>query len=250
MKPSAVFYFAALVLMLLFSGYLLVNQELPAKSNTWFISSGACVLCHSTSDFASRDSQGNDVSPIARWRSTMLANASKDPFWKAINDSDYLSGLGVESVLYAFPIPKAGNAAKVKVLLHYETAPESWMHELFEYAEMDEDIGRFKNMYDNANRTPVRIATDSISLTTTSTPEIQKEKYRIYPNPTSGKIYIDGVAKDCTYSVFNTGGLLVKKGFINRNESDIALNLPSGNYHLVLHFPDGKKISHSIMLKN
>ena len=616
MKPSAVFYFAALVLMLLFSGYLLVNQELPAKSNTWFISSGACVLCHSTSDFASRDSQGNDVSPIARWRSTMLANASKDPFWKAkvkhegivnpshsdalenvctrchapmgmlnafltsgdfytlehlkndelgkdgisctvchqindfssplfsgnfginadkeiygpyespivnqmfmntgytpvysekinesrlcgschslftnsvdengeftgetfveqalyhewensiygeqniscqschlprinepikissrpgfapgrepfgihdltganvfmlnllkenhkelelhsgeeflaetinrtkklltestidlsieeihrendsvyvqvllknkaghkfptgfpsrrayleclivqdsdtlfhsgkngttalingdddhfephyeiinnenqvqiyefvmgntdgevttvlekayvplkdnrivpegfssshlnydtvkvvgkaINDSDYLSGLGVESVLYAFPIPKAGNAAKVKVLLHYETVPESWMHELFEYAKMDEDIGRFKNMYDNANRTPVRIATDSISLTTTSTPEIQKEKYRIYPNPTSGKIYIDGVAKDCTYSVFNTGGLLVKKGFINRNESDIALNLPSGNYQLVLHFPDGKKISHSIMLKN
>ncbi|MCA1759759.1 MAG: hypothetical protein LC658_08305, partial [Bacteroidales bacterium] len=83
MKLPAVFYFAALVLMLLFSGYLVVNQELPAKSNTWFTSSGACVLCHSTSDFASRDSQGNDVSPVARWRSTMLANSSKDPFWKA-----------------------------------------------------------------------------------------------------------------------------------------------------------------------
>jgi cytochrome c553 len=40
-------------------------------------------MCHSTNDFALRDSQGNDVSPVARWRSTMLANSAKDPFWKA-----------------------------------------------------------------------------------------------------------------------------------------------------------------------
>ncbi|HDR50701.1 MAG TPA: T9SS type A sorting domain-containing protein, partial [Mariniphaga anaerophila] len=169
---------------------------------------------------------------------------------QAVKDVDYFSGLGVESIVYAFPIPKTGNAAKVKVLLHYETAPESWLHELFEDAEKDEDIQRFKNMYYNTDRTPILITSDSLRLTASSTPEIQKEKYRIYPNPTSGKIYIDGVAEDCTYSVFNTGGLQVKKGFINRGESYIALNLPSGNYLLVLHLPDGEQISHSFILKN
>ncbi|WP_372948040.1 T9SS type A sorting domain-containing protein [Mariniphaga sp.] len=169
---------------------------------------------------------------------------------KATIDSDYFSGLGMESIIYAFPISKVGNAADVKFLLHYETAPESWMHELFEHAETDEDIHRFKNMYYNTNRSPMLIASDSMQLTATSTPEIQKEKYRIYPNPTSGKIHIEGIADNCTYSVFNTLGLLVKKGFIERNESGIALNLPSGNYLLVLHLADGKQFSHSIILSN
>jgi hypothetical protein len=169
---------------------------------------------------------------------------------KAGYDSDYFSGLGVESVLYAFPIPKADNSSNVKVSLHYETAPESWMYELFENAEMDEDIHRFKTMYYNTDRSPILIASDLIQLTATSTPEIQKENYRVYPNPSSGKIYIEGLTTDGTYSVFNTGGLLVKKGFINRNKSDIDLELPSGNYILRIDSSTGLQISHSIILKN
>ncbi len=58
-------------------------HQLPVDSNHWFTASGGCVLCHSTSTYSMLDSEGNDVSPIARWRGTMLANASKDPFWKA-----------------------------------------------------------------------------------------------------------------------------------------------------------------------
>lgn len=168
---------------------------------------------------------------------------------QAVNDADYFSGMGLESIIYALPKFNVGNAAKVKVSLHYETAPESWLHELFEYAEMDEDIQRFKSMYYNANRTPVLIASDSLQITATSTSEIQKEKYRIFPNPSGGKIYIEGVIADGTYSVFNAGGLLVKKGFINRNKSNIDLDLPSGNYFLVFQLPDGQKISHSLILK-
>jgi hypothetical protein len=169
---------------------------------------------------------------------------------KAANDPDYFTGLGVESIVYAFPIPKTGNSAQFKVLLHYETVPESWLHELFEHAETDEDIQRFKNMYYNTDRLPILIASDSMQLTVTSTPEIQKEKYRIYPNPASGKIYIDGIAKNCTYSVFNTGGMLVKKGFITSKETAIDFALPSGKYVLVLHLSDGEQKSHSFILKN
>ena len=83
MKRSAVLFFAAIVIVFISAGYIFLNQELPASSNDWFSASGLCVLCHSTSDFALRDSKGIDVSPVSRWRSTMLANSSKDPFWKA-----------------------------------------------------------------------------------------------------------------------------------------------------------------------
>ena len=65
------------------TSYLMYIQQLPVKTNTWFSGSGVCETCHSTNIKALRDSQGNDVSPVSHWRSTMLANASKDPFWKA-----------------------------------------------------------------------------------------------------------------------------------------------------------------------
>lgn len=71
------------LLVVIISATLIQLPELPHTSNSWFSSSGVCVLCHSTSTYSMLDSQGNDVSPIARWRGTMLANASKDPFWRA-----------------------------------------------------------------------------------------------------------------------------------------------------------------------
>ncbi len=44
-----------------------------------FSGSGICAVCHSSL----RDSDGTDVSIDAQWRSTMMANAAKDPFWQA-----------------------------------------------------------------------------------------------------------------------------------------------------------------------
>jgi mono/diheme cytochrome c family protein len=44
-----------------------------------FAGSGNCATCHS--DLT--DTNGNDVSIDSHWRSTMMANAAKDPFWQA-----------------------------------------------------------------------------------------------------------------------------------------------------------------------
>jgi hypothetical protein len=44
-----------------------------------FSGSGICALCHSSLT----DEAGNDVSNDAHWRSTMMANAAKDPLWQA-----------------------------------------------------------------------------------------------------------------------------------------------------------------------
>ena len=63
-------------------------QELPTETNTLFSGSGNCVLCHGDpgqfpSSDANTDISGNDVSPVSLWRATMMANAAKDPFWRA-----------------------------------------------------------------------------------------------------------------------------------------------------------------------
>ena len=44
-----------------------------------FSGSGICAMCHSSLT----DEVGNDVSNDAHWRSTMMANAAKDPLWQA-----------------------------------------------------------------------------------------------------------------------------------------------------------------------
>ena len=49
-----------------------------------FTGSANCALCHTSLS----DAAGNDVSIDTHWRSTMMANAAKDPFWQAMVASE------------------------------------------------------------------------------------------------------------------------------------------------------------------
>lgn len=55
------------------------KNELPYGFNSLFAGSGECGLCHSSMV----NNQGESVSIINDWRSSMMANAAKDPFWRA-----------------------------------------------------------------------------------------------------------------------------------------------------------------------
>ncbi len=56
-------------------------------NNTYFMASGNCYGCHGIdtmgSVWANHDAQGRDVNVPDAWRSTMMANAARDPFFKA-----------------------------------------------------------------------------------------------------------------------------------------------------------------------
>lgn len=51
----------------------------PNAYNDYFAGAGACMLCHNSMT----DGQGNSIAIINDWRSTMMANSARDPFWKA-----------------------------------------------------------------------------------------------------------------------------------------------------------------------
>jgi len=59
--------------------------ELPLTDNGYFMASGNCDGCHGYDEtaHANVDGEGNDISPITMWRGGMMANAAKDPLWKA-----------------------------------------------------------------------------------------------------------------------------------------------------------------------
>lgn len=60
-------------------------DSLPQGYNGLFAASGECVQCHGfdTAMIASVDLGGNDINVVDDWRATMMANAARDPFWRA-----------------------------------------------------------------------------------------------------------------------------------------------------------------------
>jgi hypothetical protein len=57
----------------------------PIAAGEYFLPSSSCAGCHGydSAHTASIDEAGNDVNLVDRWESSMMALASKDPFWKA-----------------------------------------------------------------------------------------------------------------------------------------------------------------------
>lgn len=63
----------------------MMEDSLPAIYNGLFATSGMCESCHGhdPDGIASVSPLGEDVNVVDAWRSTMMANSSKDPYWRA-----------------------------------------------------------------------------------------------------------------------------------------------------------------------
>ena len=61
----------------------LYGQSLPSFSSTLFSGSANCQFCHTSGSGILTSRDGRDVSPPTSWRSSMMANSSKDPYWRA-----------------------------------------------------------------------------------------------------------------------------------------------------------------------
>lgn len=59
--------------------------DLPVDTTTYFGTSGVCAGCHGYDPLgiALIDSLGQDINMTDQWRSTLMANSAKDPFWRA-----------------------------------------------------------------------------------------------------------------------------------------------------------------------
>lgn len=59
--------------------------DLPVDTSSYFATSGVCAGCHGYDPIglAMVDSNGTDINLTDQWRSTLMANSAKDPFWRA-----------------------------------------------------------------------------------------------------------------------------------------------------------------------
>ncbi len=90
-----------LLIALFFLSQLIVAAQtpLPTETSTLFAGSGVCEICHLAGNNALITSTGRDISPITQWRSTMMANAAKDPLWQAKVSAESIANPNLQSVL-------------------------------------------------------------------------------------------------------------------------------------------------------
>lgn len=79
MKTLTILFLIISIRQLIFAQGL----PLPFGRTVVFSGSGNCAMCH-TGDGTVLSQNGVDISPPTYWRSTMMANSSKDPFWRAM----------------------------------------------------------------------------------------------------------------------------------------------------------------------
>ena len=75
-----------LFVLVLFGSSAVFGQALNRDTSSLFAGSGLCQTCHQaggTGTNVLRSPDGRDISPPEHWRSTMMANAARDPFWRA-----------------------------------------------------------------------------------------------------------------------------------------------------------------------
>ncbi|MCB2200244.1 T9SS type A sorting domain-containing protein [bacterium] len=86
------------LIALFFISLPVLAQQLPTGTSTLFSGSGNCQLCH-TSNGSIMNEDGEDISPITQWRSTMMGNSSKDPLWRAVVSEEVASYPALQTLI-------------------------------------------------------------------------------------------------------------------------------------------------------
>jgi hypothetical protein len=101
--------------------------------------------------------------------------------------ADQTDGSGRDFVYYHVPVAGLNGSLNINAALFYQSVPPRWVEEMFALNSVP--INSFKAMYNAADRLPVLISSDQISLDGLSIEAIaESTAVTIYPNPT-----VDGI---------------------------------------------------------
>jgi mono/diheme cytochrome c family protein len=71
------------------------GRDLSLEAGTHFAGSGACAVCHTRMT----STTGEDVSIDSTWRSSMMANAARDPYWQAAVRAEAAATPGLAEII-------------------------------------------------------------------------------------------------------------------------------------------------------
>lgn len=165
----------------------------------------------------------------------------------AATDSDFnfdgFEGSGTDVVHYHVPLNGFNGVLKTIARVHYQAVPPRYLTDMFSYSTPE--IDAFEVMYNNADKTPVLVAADSVLNlnVVTGINNQAKNEFQVYPNPTTnGLVKISGNLKEIELiQVYDVRGKLVSS-FVKYPASGIQLPSKEGIYLMKVETPVSAQI--------
>ena len=160
----------------------------------------------------------------------------------ALADDDFnkvntVQGSGVDFVHYLVPFTTAIGNVSIYAKVYYQSVPPKWVDELFTYSSAE--IDSFQVMFNNADKTPILIASDSIINIGLNIQGQQSshDGITLYPSVSSnGTVVISSSSKSGIkkIEVYSNEGKKVSELHLTNPQSSILFNLPpaAGVYYL------------------
>ena len=151
------------------------------------------------------------------------------------NYSDGVEGSGTDQLRYHVPLNGFTGSVTATANVYYQTLPPRFTKEMFSYSTPE--IDTFRTMYDNANKLPVLVTSDTLSQLSiiTDVSNVSKPEFSVYPNPSANGMFYIGLKGGITGTakVWTSTGNLFHEQVISGN-TPIELNVESGVYLLEL----------------
>ena len=172
----------------------------------------------------------------------VYGNAAIDPNF---NKNGMTEGTGKDSIFYNVHLNGYTGTLNVLATIYYQPVPPKWTDEMF--AHNSSEIDLFKLLYDSADHVPVIVASASLN-NPTGIKNVSVKHLKIYPNPNSGTVYLEGLVNIKAINLFSVDGKLVDTIKWNRQGKQ-TFNLPKtkGIYYLNVINNNGKNESHKII---
>ena len=126
--------------------------------------------------------------------------------------------------------------------------PSTWPFDLEQYLIFNVAMGGFAGTIDpNFTQSPMVIDYVRVYQNVLSTDEFNANSFRIYPNPTSGTVFIDSQVTIDTIEVYNTVGNLMLMQELPNNKIDVS-SLQTGLYILKV-YAEGSSAVKKLVIK-
>ncbi|MFT4526843.1 MAG: hypothetical protein ACI85F_003023 [Bacteroidia bacterium] len=150
-------------------------------------------------------------------------------------------GSGTDQISYHIPTGGYQGSFSVRARLLYQTLPPKWNDEMFSYNSAE--IDTFRNMYNNADRTPIVVAEIVLNEGFVGLSASNKGKIELYPNPATHQISITLPTGSAFIKVYSISGKLMLEAQIDKHRTDLDVeSLEIGIYVVEITSDEGTSV--------
>ena len=164
----------------------------------------------------------------------------------ALTDTDFnkensVEGTGTDVIHYHIPVSGSTSTLTVNAKVYYQTVSSKWLEHMFGYSSAE--IDRFKSYYDAADKTPVLMGEKETKSSYTDIFQQKASSFKLYPNPSTGKVFIHAQDPLLSVSLFNANGWLVRNIPVSGSSRSLSFDLPATKeiYYVRIRTRKGEK---------